>query len=482
MIPGGLRTKLVLAFASIILLCLGLAGSAFVYLLQPYQTQQALIRLGELAVPITFQVRILETQGAGPREIASYLDDQANNLDVRILLLRQADQVVIHDTEDTLDGDVLVFGNSARSRGNLFIQGTVDVPGEGTLALVSIAPAPPNPGAQPPRGRLGANPSQFSVALAAPQSTLAAGWLAIAPQLRTAALISLFASIAAAFLIARSITGPLSEITRASEAMARGDYNQQIPVRGRDEVARLASAFNLMAQQVSRSNRTLRDFLADVSHELRTPLTTIQGFAQAILDGTARDPHDVAESVRIISNDAARMHRMVEDLLYLSRIESGQLSMDVERVDLVQLVEGAVKRARQRTNGRTMRLEAGPSPLGVTVDPHRIEQVLDNLLSNAIKHSPPDGDITVCTAPRGPEVHVRVHNTGSVVRPQDRDRIFERFFRAGDDDGTSTGLGLAIASQIARSHGGRIDVESAPQTGTAFTLVLPSTAVVPSAS
>lgn len=475
MIPGGgLRTNLVLAFAGIILLCLVLAGSSFVYLLQPYQTQQALTRLGELAVPINFQVRLLETQGASAREISSFLDEQANNLGVRILLLRQSNRVVEHDTEDTLEGDTLVFETSTRSPGNRFVQGTIDVPGEGVLALVTLAPATPSAerASAEFRIRTGTNPPQYSVALAAPQGSLAAGWLAIAPQLRAAALISLVASIAAALLIARSITQPLSTITRASEAMARGDYNQQIPVRGHDEVARLASTFNLMAHQVNRSNRTLRDFLADVSHELRTPITTIQGFAQAILDGTAKDSAAVEESVRIISQDTARMHRMVEDLLYLSRIESGQLSMDVKRVDLAELVRGAAQRAQGRSDGHAVSVELEPGSLQVSIDPHRIEQVLDNLLSNAISHTPTNGEITVRAASRGPEVHVRVHNTGSLVQPEDRDRIFERFFRARGD-GTGTGLGLAIASQIARSHGGRIDVESSPQAGTAFTLVLP---------
>jgi two-component system sensor histidine kinase ResE len=227
-----------------------------------------------------------------------------------------------------------------------------------------------------------------------------------------------------------------------------------------------------MAQQVSRSNRTLRDFLADVSHELRTPLTTIQGFAQAILDGTARSVGEVDESVRIIAQDAARMHRMVEDLLYLSSIESGQLNMEMEIANLAELAQGAVRRARQRDECRAWAVDFGSIPLCVNVDPHRVEQVLDNLLSNAINHSPLDGEITVSAYATRYEAHVRVHNTGSVVRPEDRDRIFERFFRAnGDSDGS--GLGLAIASQIARSHGGRIDVESTPADGTAFTLVLP---------
>jgi signal transduction histidine kinase len=255
--------------------------------------------------------------------------------------------------------------------------------------------------------------------------------------------------------------------------MARGDYNQQIEVHGSNEVARLGTAFNLMAQQVSTSNRTLRDFLADVSHELRTPLTTIQGFAQAILDGTAHDPAAVRESARIISEDAERMHRMVEDLLYLSQIESGQLAMDSERVNLIEIVEGAVKRAARRADGRGMSVDLPPEPQYVAADPHRIEEVVDNLLNNAINHTPGGGLITIQAGSDGEEYHLRVHNSGSFVPPEDRHRIFERFAR-GSGNGEGTGLGLAIASEIARAHGGRIEVDSSPIEGTAFTMVLPA--------
>jgi two-component system OmpR family sensor kinase len=276
-----------------------------------------------------------------------------------------------------------------------------------------------------------------------------------------------------ALFIARSISRPLAEITRAAEGMAKGDYNQQIKVRGHDEVGRVASTFNVMAQQIARSNRTLRDFLADVSHELRTPLTTIEGFSQAILDGTAADPASVEECARIIKEDADRMQRMVEDLLYLSRIESGQQSMDLQQVDLVPIVEGAVKRARQRTSGQTLDLETNGHAQLVRADAHRVDQVLDNLLTNALNHTPSDGRINVQVLSQAGEERVRVHNTGSYVALEDRDRIFERFWRA-NGDGSGSGLGLSIAQQIARSHGGRIDLDSSPEQGTAFTLVLPT--------
>lgn len=474
-IPGGLWTKLVISYAGIVMVCLALAGSAFVYLLQPYQTQQALNRLSELAIPLGVQVRILETQGATPSQIAGFLEEQAQQLSVRIFLITQDGQTIVHDTAHDSGGGLAgrpIHLNRTERLGTVpILHGGVEAPGEGTLALVSFVP-PTNlalPGVARPAF---ARPPRLMAALAAPHVNLAAGWLQIAPQLETAALVSLLASIGVALLIARSVARPLTAITRASEGIARGDYDQRIPVRGHDELARLASAFNTMAHQVAQSNRSLRDFLADVSHELRTPLTTVQGFSQAILDGTAANPHAVAEAARVISEDAARMHRMVEDLLHLSQIQSGQLAMDTRVVDLAELAEDAVKRARQRADANSLRFElsAQPPPY-VAADPHRIGQVLDNLLSNAINHTPPGGEITVSAGASLGQGHVRVHNPGSFIAPEDRERIFQRFARGRDSGGT--GLGLPIAQEIARCHGGRIDLESSPSEGTAFTLVLP---------
>jgi len=227
-----------------------------------------------------------------------------------------------------------------------------------------------------------------------------------------------------------------------------------------------------MAEQVAKSNLTLRAFLADVSHELCTPLTSIAGFSEAILDGTAHKPEDIVEAARIVKEDAIRMQRMVEDLLDLSKIESGQVQMDTQVVNLPEIVEGAVRRARMRADGRELKVESTDDPQFISADPRRIDQVLDNLLNNAINHTPEGGHITVNSLSRNGEVMVRVHNTGSFIRPEDRDRIFQRFFR-GNVDENGTGLGLAISTEITRSHRGRIDLETSEEAGTAFTLVLP---------
>src|SRR5438132_1341391 len=151
---------------------------------------------------------------------------------------------------------------------------------------------------------------------------------------------------------------------RASEAIARGEYDQQIAVRGGDEVAQLARTFNAMAREVGSSHRTLRNFLADVSHELRTPLTSIQGFSQAILDGTAARPDDQHEAAEVIHEEAERMRRLVDDLLYLSKIESGQIAMPPQAVDLPHVFDRFYQVDKSRARAGT---SAQGSGLGLAI-------------------------------------------------------------------------------------------------------------------
>src|SRR5579871_2945753 len=196
MFPGGLRAKLFFSYAAIIVLCLTLAGTAFVYLLQPYQTQQALNRLAELVVPLGAQVRFMEVQGASAAEIASCLDEQGRDVGVRILLIQRSDQTVVHDTSGTLDGHSLVYQGRESPPRDSVLAGTVDVPGEGVFAIVSFSGVPSRSQSLGPQPRrlVPDTDEQYTVALAAPKATLAAGWLQIAPPLRTAGLISIVAS------------------------------------------------------------------------------------------------------------------------------------------------------------------------------------------------------------------------------------------------------------------------------------------------
>src|ERR1700687_3943743 len=160
-----------------------------------------------------------------------------------------------------------------------------------------------------------------------------------------AALSALLVSIGIAGWLASTITRPIGQITRASEEMARGNLDPHLPLpETGDEVGRLSKAFTAMAREVARSHRTMRDLMANVSHDLRTPLTSISGFAGALVDGTLSGPEGAKEAGRVIGEEAERMRRLVEDLLYLGRIESGELSLQRDPIDLTELVRATQAR------------------------------------------------------------------------------------------------------------------------------------------
>src|SRR5581483_9788133 len=233
-----------------------------------------------------------------------------------------------------------------------------------------------------------------------PRQSIGTAWLELLPRLALAALAALLLSIGLAWPLAASIVRPLAGMTRAAEAMAQGRLDQQITVRGRDEVGRLAQAFNAMAREVSASQRTLRDFLANVSHDLRTPLTSIQGFSQALTDGTLAETDELAEAGRIINQEAARMSRLVDDLLFLSKMESGQVALDRRPLDLADLVAARLEAFGRRAaeHGLELRWKSVPAPL-VEADQTSLERVVDNLLDNALRYSPPGGTVTVGLQP-----------------------------------------------------------------------------------
>jgi signal transduction histidine kinase len=229
---------------------------------------------------------------------------------------------------------------------------------------------------------------------------------------------------------------------------------------------------------VSRSHRMMRDLLANVAHELKTPLTSIQGFSQALMDGAARTPEDQAKAARIINDEAERMRRLVEDLLYLSQLESGQLRMEMGRVDVTILLGDAAERVswQLRDTDRRLRLNIAPGLPAIDGDTRRLEQVLGNLLDNAIRHTPAGGTVTLQGEQRNGMVVLSVRNTGSYIPPEVLPRVFERFYRADSHrtrDGRHGGLGLSIAAEIVAAHHGRIEAESDPESGTVFRVSLP---------
>ncbi len=212
------------------------------------------------------------------------------------------------------------------------------------------------------------------------------------------ALVLAFAvSIVLAILVTRSVVRPVQHVAQAAQKITAGDYDQSVPVEGSREFKELASDFNQMAQQVRGTQQAQRDFLANVSHELKTPLTSIQGFAQAIQDGAAGDSASIRKSATIIYDEATRMNRMVGELLDLARIETGQIVMRREAVQLDQLLQSVIERLalRAQESGVALYTDIAAGLPAIVGDGDRLAQVFSNLIDNALKHTPSGGKVTV---------------------------------------------------------------------------------------
>jgi len=299
------------------------------------------------------------------------------------------------------------------------------------------------------------------------------------PRLVFSGLIGVAAALVLGFALSQSVAAPLRNIARAARSVARGNYRQRVPATGPREVRDLAANFNRMTEEVQRSQQTLRDFLANISHELKTPLTSIRGFSEAMLDGTIDDPEGIDRSARIISDESNRVLRLVQELLDLSRIESGQVSMQQEDIDLKELFGhvGEVFALRSEETGVALDV-AVHGQAHIRGDFDRLEQVLNNLLDNAFRHTPADGSVRVACRDLQPgTLQVTVSDTGSGIPTADLPHLFERFYRGGGNSNSTKkgyGLGLAISREIVRAHGGEIWATSEPGRGTTFVFTLPT--------
>jgi signal transduction histidine kinase len=281
-----------------------------------------------------------------------------------------------------------------------------------------------------------------------------------------------------AWVVAQWIASPLRRLAQAARKVAAGDYDARLPISGPDEMQSVARTFNEMVGRVQASQRSQRDFVANVSHELKTPLTSIQGYAQAILDGTARDPETLETAGRVILEETERLRRLVEGLLDLARLESGQLAFTWAPVDLRALARSVSERMAIRAVEKGIRLTTDvPTLPPVIGDGDRLAQVLTNLLDNAFNHTPADGGVEMRAGTRPSGVWIEVVDSGPGIPPDELPRIFERFYQVDKSrrggGGRGAGLGLAISREVAIAHGGTLTAESIVGRGSCFRLELP---------
>ena len=477
-----LRTRLLLSYALVIITCVAVIFVALVILLRDTPTQKRLAA-GRLSLEAGVVARLLRVplqNGASPEQLASRLQNLSDRTASRILLINQQSGQVLGDTENTLTG-VNLFRFGRPQRFNNILAGEFDDGGQHWLYATSsllnltgpieVAAATPYEATSPFRDPV---------------------FLELLRPLLIAGVLALAVSIVLAIIVTRSVTRPMQHVAQAARKIAAGDYDQTVPVEGPAEFKEVAVDFNRMAQQVRATQQSQRDFLANVTHELKTPLTSIQGFAQAIQDGAASEPEAVRKSAAIIHDEAARMNRLVMDLLELARIESGQIVMRSEPVPIDLVLRAVIDRLALRVQGSGVNLQteiASDIPV-ITGDGDRLAQVFSNLIDNALKHTPDGGKIIIAArslsgtttvkrgAPRAIEgVEISVADTGSGIPPEDLSRIFERFYqidksRARSKEG-SLGLGLAIVKEIVTAHGGTIRAESIVGLGTKFVVWLP---------
>jgi signal transduction histidine kinase len=294
-----------------------------------------------------------------------------------------------------------------------------------------------------------------------------------------AGLMGLVIAVGLAVLIAGSVARPLQRISQAARQIAQGDYQQRVPASGPREVRALATSFNEMVGRVAATQQVQRDFLANVSHDLRTPLTSIQGFSQAIAEGVTSDPESAQRAAQIIHDEAARLHRMVESLLDLARIEAGEMNMLRSAITPSDLLHGIGESLSVKMQDKGLRFEQDipPDLPRIAGDGDRLAQVFTNLLDNAVKHTPAGGTITLGAHTAQNGIAVTVQDTGEGIPADDLPRIFERFYQVDksrrNDQRSGMGLGLTIVRQIIEAHGGTIQVASQVGQGSLFTVWLP---------
>jgi len=288
------------------------------------------------------------------------------------------------------------------------------------------------------------------------------------------AVISLFLGI----FLSRTITRPIRELTQATHAVSQGDLSQQVPVRTKDELGNLATAFNTMSTELSRSVNARKQMTADIAHELRTPLSLILGHAEAVHDGVLPP---TKENFEIIREEATRLEHLVNDLRTLSLADAGELSINPQSIDpggLLQEIASLYQFHTQKKN-INVELDIAPHLPLLEVDPGRMTQVLTNILDNAMRHTPEGGTITLSAKQAGDKVELAIKDSGPGLPKAEAERIFERFYRVDASrqrDGAvpgGSGLGLAIAKSIVQAHNGQLAVESEPGKGLKVMITLP---------
>ena len=460
---NSLRARLWLTYAIIILLILSILGlGIFVYIIRnPIIDRQAIQRLD---IALSFIQRQLNDRNLSLRANQEYFNRISESLSIRLLLFSPERKLLL-DTEpeessilwpendqkpslqrriNDLDGKTWLYVSWLTTKGDTLV---LTLPRQGGIQL-----------------------------LKSPQLRQILRDDFLLPFFRAGLVAFVLAIIFAAWM-GSWITAPLKEIEAASEAVAAGEF-RQIPLQGPDEVKTLAGSYNEMVNQVQTTQQSQRDFVANVSHELKTPLTSIQGFSQAILDGTVDSKESLQKAAGIIKAESYRMYRLVVDLLDLAGLDAGTIVLDRRALDLNKILTGVVDQLIPQAAEARVHLSLDVEPMPTCVgDEDRLAQVFTNLVDNAIKNTPVEEIVHINAWNEERFARIQIRDSGEGIEEEHLTRIFERFYKIDksrkSDGKVGTGLGLAIAKQIVQAHGGKVFVKSTVGVGSVFEVILP---------
>lgn len=277
-------------------------------------------------------------------------------------------------------------------------------------------------------------------------------------------ILSLLVSFIIIYIQAKKISKPITEINKAAQNIAKGDFSERVDITTKDEIGQLASTFNFMASSIEKSDANKQRFISDVSHELRTPMTSITGFVEGMLDGTiAEDERD--DYLKIVRDESVRLTKLVNDMLEMSKMQSDNFRINVAPFDINDLICSSLISLEQKIEARNADIDVDfrPEHLVTLGDKDQIMRVLINLIDNALKFSLPNTTIKIKTSVAGGKAHVAISNIGDRINPDDLKHIFDRFYKTDKSrelDRTGAGLGLSFVKNILRLHNQPITVRN----------------------
>lgn len=290
-------------------------------------------------------------------------------------------------------------------------------------------------------------------------------------------IFALLLVVLSGLFFVRSIVTPVKKLTAVARSIAAGNYSQKIEIDGHrdDELAELVESINYMADEIDKTDKIKNDFISTVSHELRTPLTAIKGWTETLLCINESQDETINNGLRVIQNETERLYTLVEDLLDFSRMQSGRMTLHLQKIDIIAELDDAVYVLRDRATreGKEIFYSSPDFAAPVNADPDRIKQVFVNIIDNAIKYTPSGGRISIVAMIGSSEIVIRVKDTGCGISEEDLPRIKEKFYKANFST-KGSGIGLAVCDEIISLHKGSLEITSVLGEGTEVCITIPT--------